>query len=524
MYDIVIKNGLVIDGTGLPPAVKDVGISGEMISEIGDAIPEKSGHLVIDAKDKFVVPGFVDITSHSDTAWTLFDYPGQESLLTQGVTTIIGGNCGSSLAPLVHPNAIKSIQKWTDISKININWATTGEFLQEMSKKNLGVNFGTLIGHGTMRRGVIGEAIRPLNLEEIEKIKLLTEESMKAGAFGLSTGLGYSHEQPATADEVINFVRVVKEYGGVYKTHLRSEGREGLLAAINETIKIGRETEVPVLISHLKAIGRKEWQYVTAALDMIKNARNDGILITFDVFPYLRTGSHLYQLLPRWAREGGFVKIFERLKSPDSFAKIVIDMQRATLHYNRIIVASAKDVSAVGKSIAEIAKSANLSPEETIAELLIVNEGRVSIFNKNLSGRNLMKLVLYPESSIASDGAGYSTEHQKSGMLVHPRSFGTFVHFLRHFVKVLRKLTWEEAIQKVSSRPAQVIGLKNRGMIAKKYYADIVVLSPDSLADNSTYTNPYKYSSGIDWVIVNGKIAMKNGELTGIKAGKVLKK
>jgi len=524
MYDILIKNGLVIDGTGVSPALKDVGISGDKISEISVGIPEKNGKTVIDAKEKFVVPGFVDITSHSDTSWTLFDYPGQESLLSQGVTTIIGGNCGSSLAPLVHPDAIKSIQKWTDISKININWATTKEFFEEMSKMPLGVNFGTLVGHGTMRRGVIGEAIRPLNLEEIEKIKLFTEESMKAGAFGLSTGLGYSHEQPATADEVINFVRVVKNYGGVYKTHLRSEGREGLLAAINETIKIGREAEVPVLISHLKAIGRKEWQYITAAIDMIKNARNDGILITFDVFPYLRTGSHLYQLLPRWAREGGFVKIFERLKSPDMFAKIVIDMQRATLHYNRIILASAKDVSGVGKSIAEIAKSANLSPEETIAELLIVNEGRVSIFNKNLSGRNLMKLVLYPESSIASDGAGYSTEHQKSGTLVHPRSFGTFVHFLHHFVKVLRKLTWEEAIQKVSSRPAQVIGLKNRGMIAKKYYADIVVLSPDSLADNSTYTNPYKYSSGIDWVIVNGKIAMKNGELTGIKAGKVLKK
>lgn len=524
MYDILIKNGLLIDGTGTSPVAKDIGISGEIISDIADSIPEKNGRMVIDAKGKFVTPGFVDITSHSDTTWTIFEYPGQESLLTQGVTSIIGGNCGSSLAPLVYPEALKSIQKWTDISDITTNWATVKEFIEELSKKTLGVNFGTLVGHGTMRRGVIGEQIRPLNLEEIEKIKYLTGESMKAGAFGLSTGLGYSHEQPATADEVINFVRVVKEYGGVYKTHLRSEGREGLLAAINEVIKIGRETEVPVLISHLKAIGKKEWQYINQALDMIKNARNDGIMISFDVFPYLRTGSHLYQLLPRWSREGGFIKIFERLKSPDSFAKMVIDMQKATLHYNRIIIASAKDTSVVGKSIEEIARTAGLTPEESIAELLLVNEGRVSIFNKNLSAKNLIKLILYPESSIASDGAGYGIEHRNSGVLVHPRSFGTFVHFLHHLVVILKKLSWEDAIQKVSSRPAQIIGLKNRGLITRKNFADMVIFSPDNLADNSTYSNPYQYSKGIDYVIVNGKIAVKNGEPTGVLAGKILKK
>lgn len=524
MYDIVIKNGLMVDGTGSSPIVKDIGISGEIISEIGGGIPESSGRTVIDAKEKIVVPGFVDITSHSDVTWTIFDYPGQESLLTQGVTTIIGGNCGSSLAPLVHPEAIKSIQKWTDLSKINTNWATLKEFLDELSKKPIGVNFGTLIGHGTLRRGVIGEEIRPLNLEEIEKIKLLVRGAMKDGAFGFSTGLGNSHEQPATADEVINFVRIVKEYGGVYKTHLRSEGREGLLAAINETIKIGRETETPVLISHLKAIGRKEWQYVSATMEMIKNARNDGILIAFDVYPYLRTGSHLYQLLPRWAREGGFTKIFGRLKAPDTFAKIVLDMQRSTLHYDRIIVSSAKDESSVGKTIGEISRTSKLSPEETIAELLIANEGRVSIFNKNLSKKNLVKMIMYPESSIASNGSGYSIEHQKSGSLVHPRSFGAFVHFLHYFVMVLGKLSWEEAVQKVSSRPAQIIGLKNRGILAQKYYADIAVLDPERLADNSTYTDPYQYSSGVDWVMVNGKIAVKNGELTGIKAGKFLKK
>src|SRR3972149_923429 len=357
MIDILIKNGTVIDGTGKEPFLSDVAVSGGVISDIARGIPETRAHEVIDATNKFVSPGFIDVTSHSDTTWTLFDYPGQESMLTQGITTIIGGNCGSSLAPLASGDAIKSIQKWTDVSRINTNWLSMSEFFEELKRRRLGVNFGTLIGHGTLRRGVIGEHIRPLSAEETEKTKFLVTEAMKAGAFGVSTGLGYSHEQPATIDEIANIISPVKEYGGVYKTHLRSEGHEGLLAAVNEAIQIGRSADVPVLISHLKAIGRKEWQYINGALEMIRNAREDGVTISFDVFPYLRTGSHLYQLLPRWAREGGFEGMFERLKNPATFAKIMVDMEPYTLPYERIVIASAKDTTVVGKTIAELARS-----------------------------------------------------------------------------------------------------------------------------------------------------------------------
>ncbi|KKU51607.1 MAG: hypothetical protein A3H69_03505 [Candidatus Sungbacteria bacterium RIFCSPLOWO2_02_FULL_47_9] len=524
MYDILIKNGLVIDGTNSLPSVKDIAINQDSIAEIAENIPVGKALVVIDAVNKFVAPGFIDVTSHSDTTWSIFDYPGQESMLTQGVTTIVGGNCGSSLAPLGNNEAIKSIQKWTDLSKINTNWSSVSEFLHELSSRQLGVNFGTLLGHGTMRRGIIGDAIRPLNIEEIEKIKYLTDQGMKDGAFGVSTGLGNSHEQAASADEVMNFVRLLKAYGGIYKPHLRSEGREGLLAAINEVVRIGRETEVPVCISHLKAIGRSEWSYIGKTLEMLKNAEEDGVTIRFDIFPYLRTGSHLYQLLPRWSREGGFAKIFERIKSIETREKVISDLKRYTLHYDRIIVASAKNPAFAGKTILQIAISTNLRPEEALVELLLINEGRISIFNKNISAKNLLRLILSPNSMIATDGAGYSLENRKTGNLVHPRSFGTFVHFLHHFVRQEGRLTWEQAITKISSLPATTLGIKNRGFLKKKFFADVVVFDPMKLADTSTFRSPYSYSTGIDWVVVNGKIAVSNGEITSSRAGRVLKK
>ncbi|MBI2637381.1 MAG: amidohydrolase family protein, partial [Candidatus Sungbacteria bacterium] len=277
-------------------------------------------------------------------------------------------------------------------------------------------------------------------------------------------------------------------------------------------------------ISHFKAIGRKEWEYAGKAIEMMKNASEDGIRISFDVFPYLRTGSHLYQLLPRWAREGGFSKIFDNIKNPEKREKIHTDLKRYTLHYDRIIVASAKNPVFVGKSLLQTAISTGLTPEETLTELLLINEGRVAIFNKNISSKNLLRLILAKNSMIATDGAGYSLDHQKTGNLVHPRSFGTFIHFLHHFVREHGRLKWEDAIVKITSMPAVTLGIKDRGLLKKTYFADVVVFDPAKLQDTSTYKSPYSYSSGIESVLVNGKIAVSNGELTSVRAGKILKK
>ncbi len=521
-YDIIIKGGAVLDGTKTKMRTVDVGINGKEIAAIGSLDPPQA-KIIVDAAGKYVTPGFIDITNHSDTHLTLFKYPAQESLLMQGVTTIIGGNCGASLAPLGSSHALEAVRKWANPSEINVNWTRVGEFLDEVAKLRLGINFGTLVGHGTLRRGVIGGESRSLNIDERARVKLLLSEGLKEGAFGFSLGLAYGHERVAATEELLDLCAPLKEQGGLLKIHLRSEGRE-LIASINEVIRISREAAIPVEISHLKAIGRKTWPALPKALEMIQNASTSGADITFDVSPYSTTGSLLYLLVPSWARENGFRELFQKIRKPDERERIIEAIEASTLHYDKILIVSAKMNSIVGKTLAEIAEHSGLRPAEAILDTIRANEGRVKIVGKTLSTKNTALAVAYPNSIVASDGAGYSQEEQKSGNLVHPRSFGAFSHFWHHFVNDLKVLSAEEAIQKIASRPAERIGIKGRGVLKKGNFADIAVFDPRLIRDRATYKNPFRYPSGIEWVLVNGKVAVENGRYTGIRAGHVIKR
>ncbi|MDO8600873.1 MAG: amidohydrolase family protein [bacterium] len=531
MYDILIKNGTIIDGSGGEPFVGFVGISGDTIKEIGKD-PDGSrvgaggsprGKLEIDASGKYITPGFIDITSHFDTTWSLFDYPGAESLLAQGVTTVIGGNCGTSLAPLASHFAIRSLQKWTDVTKINISWATMKEFLNEVSRKKIGVNFGTLAGYGTIRRGIVGEDIRELTPEETKKVAFLVNEAMEDGAFGVSTGRTNAHENIASEQELIAMAREIAGFKGVYKTHLKSESFD-ILPAINEAVNIGKETKVSVAISHLKTIGRRSWHYTTNALEMIDRARENGVDIHFDVFPYARTGSHLYQLLPRWAREGGFLKIFERIKDPVQKETLIRDLRTGTLKAEKIIIASADNPHVVGHTLKEISEETGLKVEEVILSLLLSNSGRVTIFGKTLSPRRVKELIAHPLSIIASDGSSYTTDVQKTGNLIHPRSFGAFVHFLHKYVRDMKLISWQEAVKKITSAPAGKIGIKDRGLLKERYKADVVVFDPITLHDRSNYFDPHHYATGVEWVMVNGIAAVEKGTIKNTGAGRVLRR
>ncbi|MBU6415423.1 D-aminoacylase [Patescibacteria group bacterium] len=522
MHDILIKNGTVIDGSGEPPKKADVAIKDGLIAGIGD-FGEQPATIVIQAAGQFVTPGFIDITSHSDVTWSLFDYPGQESMLTQGVTTIIGGNCGTSLAPLASKEALDAMKKYTDVSRINTNWQRMEEFFTELEKHSLGINFGTLLGHGTIRRGIIGSAIRALTQEEIEKMKLMIDEGMEAGAFGFSTGLSFSHESVASSEELISFLKTLNPYHGLYKVHLRSESKD-VFSGVNELIRIGRELDIKVHISHLKLLGRKSWDFVENTEAMLTLAEKNGVKLSFDLFPYVRTGSLLYQLLPAWAREGGFEPMIKRIQDPALKTKIIDDLKKLTLHYDAIVIASAEYPYHAGKTIKEISEIGNESPEETILSLLVANHGRVSIFNKTIFSKNLELLIKNPISIIASDGSGYDTTAAKTGNLVHPRSFGTFPHFLHHFVAKKKLVSWENAIQKITSIPANAIGIKNRGLLKQGYAADVTVFNPETIRSRATYANPYLYSEGISAVIVNGVVAIENVALSGKRAGKILKR
>ncbi|TSC77575.1 MAG: N-acyl-D-amino-acid deacylase [Parcubacteria group bacterium Gr01-1014_33] len=521
-YDLLIKSGTVIDGTGKPKFTGDIGVKKDRIENIG-ALGDSKGTRTIDATGKYVIPGCIDITNHSDTHLTLFRYPNLESMVMQGVTTIVGGNCGASLAPLASDQAIDAISKWADPRLINVNWRTFEEYLGEVQKQGPGVNFASFVGYGTLRRGVIGNDARMLLTDEREKVKYLLAESLHEGAFGLSLGLSYGHERVSSTEELIDVSRTVAHAKAVLKIHLRSEGK-GLLASVNEVVRIARETGVSIQISHLKAIGKKSWPALALALELLETAKQSGLSIHFDVSPYRTTGSLLYLLIPPGARQGGFAELFKRIDNPEERTKIIEVLKDATIHYDRLRVSSAEVKNVVGLTIAEIAERAGLSPEEALLETVRANEGRVSIVGKTLSLQNLFLEVKNKNALIASDGIGTDQEALREGNVVHPRSFGTFPHFWHRFVGSTTGITPEEAVEKVSSGPAVKLGIKNRGFVRKGHIADIAVFDPKLIRDRATYKNPYRYPAGIDWVIINGRVAVEEGRFLGIRAGKVIRK
>lgn len=521
-YDILIKSGMVVDGTGKHSEILDIGISGERIADIG-IIQSADAKLVINASGKYVAPGFIDITNHSDTHLTLFRTPHQESLLMQGITTIIGGNCGASLAPLASPQAIHAIKKWVNPSEVNIDWTDMQEFLTRIESLQFGINFGTFVGFGTLRRGIIGDDIRALQQEEKEQMKLLLSEALGAGAFGLSLGLSYGHERAATTEEIIEIARIMQGSSSILKFHLRSEGVE-ILAAINEIIHIGRESGVPVHVGHLKGIGRKTWPQIPKALELISSAHGSGLDISFDVSPYRTTGSLLYLLLPAWAREGGFDELFRRMDREGERLKMMSDLEQLTIHYDSILITSAKTKNAVGRTIGELAKEGGLSPEETLINLVRANEGRVAILGRTVSSKNTILALQHPQSLVATDGEGYSQDEQKLGNLVHPRSFGTYPHLWHTMVIDHELLNPEIAIQKSTGGPAARLGITERGVLKEGNYADVIVFDPKLFHDRATYRNPYRYAAGLEWVFINGKEAVSQGKYTGVRAGKIIRK
>ncbi|MDP3727447.1 MAG: amidohydrolase family protein, partial [bacterium] len=406
---------------------------------------------------------------------------------------------------------------------ININWLTMGDYLAELSKHPLGVNVGTLMGHGTIRRGILKGTSRPLSIEETSQFISLIAAGMREGAFGLSAGLVYGHEAAATPEEFAAFAKAITRGEGVLKAHLRNEGGN-LIPALNEIIQAGRESKAHIIVSHFKAIGRKSWPLFRRALEMMEHASEGGTSIHFDISPYQRTGSFLYLLLPPWAREGGFPMLLKRIQDTANRAALIEELKRQTLHYERYIIASAATPNANGLTITEVAAHSGIRPEETVLDLLSASEGRVTIFGKTLSFKNILAGVAHPLGAIASDGSGISLDLARSGMLVHPRSTGTFPHFLHKFVKEKETVSWEEGIRKITSFPAELVGFRGRGRITPKYHADVVVFDPEKIRDRSTYQNPYVHSAGIEAVIVNGKVVIENGQLTGTANGQVLKK
>lgn len=521
-YSIIIKNGLILDGRDNSPRQADIGISADKIKKVGD-LSRNEAPTVIDASNKYISPGFIDLTTHSDTHWTLFSHPSQESFIRQGVTTIIGGHGGSSLAPLVRGENIEAIQKWTDVSKINVNWQSMKEFLDDLENHPLGVNFGTLTGYGTMRRGIITDEPRTAKNDEINQMQELLEKSLEQGAFGFSADLGAAHQKPGSNEEIIALLKIAKKFKAFASHHLEDEGKN-ILPAIGRLISLGRNSGVSSHVSHFKAIGKTAWNFFPQALTMLEEAAKEGINITCDFFPYTKTGSNLYLLLPDWCREGGKNRILELIRGKER-KQIIEDLKELTLHYDKINVASTRfDLDGVGKTIETLSQSSDRQPEEVILDLLDVNDLQVAIFNEAISELNIELAAKKDYSAVASDGVGYACDYRSKTDLPHPRSFGAFPRVFNKLVKEKRVLTWEEAVYKMTGFPAKILGLNDRGVIEKGAYADIVIFDPEKISDRADYLDPYQVPFGIDCVLINGSVALKEGVLISGDRGRVLRR
>ncbi|HLC94907.1 MAG TPA: D-aminoacylase, partial [Patescibacteria group bacterium] len=512
MYDILIKNGTLIDGSGRPMYRADVAIKDKSIVAIGD-LSRASATRVIDATDHYVTPGFIDVNNHADTYWQLLAHPELESLLYQGITTIIGGNSGSSLAPLADPETIRSIQKWTDIEKINFNWLSMQEFLREVGRRRPAVNFATLVGHGTLRRGAMKDKTRTITPDEIESMQRMLRTALKEGAIGLSTGLKYTHARAAGIRELSVLARTTVAQDGLYVTYMRDEEGD-LIKAVEEAIAVARDAEVPLHISHLKAVGKHNWHLMSEAFNLIETAALNDIRISFDVYPYTTTASVLYTLLPEWVTQEGRAMMLERLKDPSVRNTVLRDMRANHIDYAQIIIATSTLSKMLSrKKISELATSQGKPPEETVLDFLIASQGRATVSLEVLSEKNVLHAIQHPFSIISSNGVGYSVDHKKTGELVHPRNFGTFPKVFAEYVRTQKALSWEEAVHKMSGKPAIKFQLKHRGLLQAGYFADIVVFRPDVIKDCATTEDPYQYAVGISWMMINGHLIMEEGAL-----------
>lgn len=518
-YSYVIKNTTVIDGTGEAMRQADVGISGKEIKIVGNA-REGEGGEVIDGAGLYCMPGMIDVTNHADRNFSLFDAPQAENMLRQGITTIVTGVCGISLAPFTKAGDIDVISPWVDVTSINIDWLSFAEFREVLGRQKLGVNVVPLIGYA------------PIAPHE-DRALFLLEQALTEGARGFSISLHHAPGYALSEKFLISLVERVRERRGLVSLHLRDEGAD-FLSSVAEAIRIARLSGARTHIAHLQVLGRINWPYGSEALAMIRRAREEGVTITADIAPYGRTNARLISFLPAWAREGGEERLKERLRDAAQRKEIEKALSGLTLHPDRILFASlGKEKELVGKTLAQAAELRGVSFEAALLDIIDANDFRVRVFSKTIAESNVREALKEDFIAVSSNGEiALSSEEQPHHLLEkelpHPRSFGTLPRFFARFVKsglhdnTPRVLSWEQAVRRVTSLPAEIAGIANRGFIKPGMRADLVLFDPAAIKDNATYLHPYQYPEGIKWVFVNGKPAVADGIFQSSAAGEVL--
>lgn len=523
-YDLIIKNGVIVDGTGAPPFRSDVGIKGDTIIDIKDLHGAKADK-ILDARGLYVVPGFIDMHSHSDVG--IFEVPTADNYIHQGVTTIVNGNCGFSVAPLSNMNRKEFLKRIRDrYPDFRVTWETFGEYLDSLEEVEPAVNIVPLVGHGAVRSAVIGFEPREADRRDLRLMKRYVREAMDAGAYGLSTGLIYVPSMYADTDEIIELAREVARYKGIYATHMRNEGI-GLIDSIIEAITIGLEAGVSVEISHLKASGRPSWGRVDTALKLISDYIDRGYDISADAYPYTASSTSLSALLPRDVRSGSTEEILKRImdKEMQRYIRERLDNQlfeERYLSWHDILISySKKHPEYEGRTLYDIAESLGLDPVDTLIRILIEDELATGMILFGMDERDVEKVISHPFVAIGSDSSVGPFGEGKP----HPRKYGTFPRVIARYVREKRLMTLPEAIRKMTSLPARKLGLWDRGILRPGYKADITIFNYYTIEDTATYENPHSYPKGIAYVIVNGEITLENGELKeNVRNGRVLRR
>jgi N-acyl-D-amino-acid deacylase len=529
-FDLVIAGGHVIDGTGSPWYSADVGIRDGRIAAIGQ-LGKAAARQRIDAAGLVVAPGFIDMLGQSE--FTILVDPRLPSKTFQGITTEITGE-GTSPAPMTG-HARDEADQALEHYGLKADWQSLGEYFARLERSGIGINLASYVGATMVRKAVIGGADRPATAAELARMRALVREAMMDGAVGVSTSLEYAPAMYASTEELIALAAEAAPYGGIYATHMRSEG-DGMVAALEETFRIAREAHIPAEIWHLKVAGKQNWGQMPDVIKRIEAARASGLDITADTYAYTAWFNEMSAFVPPWAHDGGNEKMVARLKDPEARARMRKDMQTPSAAWDNewdevpgpdsILIGVVKNPalqSLQGQTIAAIAKSRGKDPLETLLDILAEDDGFTQCAVFGMKEDDVALALVQPWTSINNDSAGTAPDGILGREHPHPRAYGTFPRILRKYVREEHRLSLEEAIRKFSALPAQRMRLADRGVLKRGLWADVVVFDPKTVTDRSTFSDPNELAVGMRWVLVNGVPVIAAGQMTGAKPGHVLR-
>jgi dihydroorotase/N-acyl-D-amino-acid deacylase len=529
-YDLIIRNGHIIDGTGSPWYSGDIGIRDGRIAAIG-FLGAAQAKRTIDARGMVVAPGFIDMLGQSEL--TILVNPHLPSKIFQGITTEITGE-GGSVAPL-NDAIIKADKLSYDHLKLTPDWRTLRQYFSRLEKQGMGINLATYVGATQVRRMVLGDDKVQPTPAQLEQMKTLVRDAMRDGAVGVSTSLQYAPAPYATTEELIALASEASKFGGIYATHMRSEG-SAITAAIDEAVRIGREAHIPVEIWHLKAAGKPQWGWMPRIVAQIEKARASGVDVGANTYAYPAWFNTFSAFIPPWAHDGGDAKMIERLKDPAMRARIRKEMETPSDDWDNewqeiagpesIIVSVVQNPQLLplqGKTIAEIAKLWNKDPFDTIFDLLIQDNAYTYVAVFGMAEPDVALALQQPWVSVDNDSQGTAPDGLLGQEHPHPRAYGTFPRILRKYVREEQKLKLEDAIRKFSALPAERMRLADRGVLKAGMWADVVVFDPATITDRATFENPNQLSVGMEYVLVNGVPVIDGGKPTNALPGKVLR-